>query len=186
MKILLVANHPDDAVAVQRALLDEGHDVLTCHDDRGGPCRGVTTLDACPLEDAVQMAVVARTAHTHRGLGEMGAVCAARQRVGTVEVDPEDLDEVVFSELAVQAESTVLHEYKAAIASRLAVAMPDLGPCRIDVHRVPSTVNVVVAVDHELSPQRASSLADQTRAAVRGFDRFTQVIDVSVRTPTAN
>jgi hypothetical protein len=143
----------------------------------------VTTLDACPLEDDVELAVVARTAHTHRGLGEMGSVCAARQRVGVVEVDPEDLDDVRFDELAVQAESTVLHEYKAAIATRLATVMPDLGPCRIDLHRSSSAVNVVIGVDEALDPQRASFLADQVRAAVRGFDRYSQIIDVSVRAP---
>jgi hypothetical protein len=186
MKILLVANHPDDAVAVQAALEADGHDVFGCSDDRGGPCRGVTTLEACPLESTVDVAVIARSAHTHRGIGEMGAVCAARHRVGTVEIDPEDLDEVVIAELAVAAESAVLHEYKAVIAERLALAMPDLGACRIDVHRDGGAVNVVVGTDQVLTTTRSCAVADQARAAVRAFDRFTQVIDVSVRTPTAN
>jgi hypothetical protein len=186
MKILLVANHPDDAVAVERVLVAEGHDVLTCHDERGGPCRGVTTLESCPLEADVDLAVVARTAHTHRGLGEMGAVCAQRQRVGTVEIDPEDLDEVHVEELAVQAEAAVLHEYKAAIAARFAEVLPDLGACRIGVHRTGSTVEVTVGVDHVLTPQQVGQVADVARAAVRGFDRFSQVIDVSVCAPSSN
>lgn len=179
MKILLVADHPDDAKAVQASLLTDGHTVTTCNDRHGGPCRGVSQLDDCPLEASVDLAVIARSAHERRGIGEMGAVCAARHRVGVVEIDPSEPDDRSLYDLADLAEQQICHDYAATITDLLRQVMPD-EPFEVSVRRRDRDVHVTVKLGFAASAIVVSSVADRARAGVRRHDRFAQVIDVSV------
>lgn len=180
MKILLVANHPDDARSVESALTEAGHSITTCTDDAGGPCRGVSQLDSCPLESSVDVAVVARSPHSHRGLEEMGAICAARHRVGVVEIDASCPDDTSIYDLADAAERAICHDYERTVMATLRETMPD-DFLDVRVRRHDRDVQVVVTVPADKNALEITAIADRARAGVRRHDHFAQVIDVSVR-----
>jgi hypothetical protein len=179
MKILLVANHPDDAMAVEQALTSVGHTIATCHDDHGGPCRGVDHLEECPLESSVDLAVIARSPETPRGLDEIGAVCAARHRVGVVELDPRNAADSSLYDLADAAEARLCREYEASVATTLRETSP-LTPLGVTVRRHDRDVRVRLELDVRVTPLEMTALADRARAGVRRYDRFARTIDVSV------
>jgi hypothetical protein len=180
MKILLVANHPDDARSVESALTEAGHSITTCNDDQGGPCRGVSQLDSCPLESSVDVAVVARSPHSHRGLEEMGAICAARHRIGVVEIDASCPSDQSIYDLSDAAERAICHDYERTIMSTLREAMPD-DFLEVEVRRHDRDVQVLVTVAPGATTHEITAVADRARAGVRRHDHFAQRIDVSVR-----
>ena len=182
MRILLVADDLDDAIAVETSLTAEGHVVASCNDEFGGPCRGLDHLQDCPLESPVDLAVIARSGNIHRGIGEMGSVCAARHRVGVVEIDPTQPGEESIAELADLAERAVCHDYERTVLGELRhVGVDDV---YVTVHRRPGTVMVTITVPAErfatMSDREVASLADRVRDATRRHDRFARSIDVSV------
>lgn len=179
VKILLVANHPDDAVAVDEALLGAGHSIATCNDTDGAPCRGVTELAECPLETSIDVAVIARSPQTHRGIGEMGAVCAARHRVGVVELDPTVPFETSLYDLAGDAEQRICHGYEATVTAALRTCEP-ARPFAVSVKRWDRDVRIRVELGFGATPLEVTALADRARGAVRNHDRFAQAIDVAV------
>jgi hypothetical protein len=179
MKILLVANHPDDAMAVEQALTSVGHTIATCHDDHGGPCRGVDHLEECPLESSVDLTVIARSPETPRGLDEIGAVCAARHRVGVVELDPSRVADTSLYDLADAAEARLCSEYEASVTATLRETSP-LTPLGVTVRRHDRDVRVRLELDVRVTPLEMTALADRARAGVRRYDRFARTIDVSV------
>lgn len=180
MKILLVADHPDDARAVEAALSGDGHSVTTCNDRFGGPCRGVAHFDDCPLESSVDLAVVARSPHGRRGIEEMGSVCAARHRVGVVEIDPSVPDDRSIYDLADAAEREVRLGYEQTVRATLHEVLDDQ-QFDVQVTRRDRDVQVCVKLGFDASPVTVSAIADRARAGVRRHDRFAQVIDVSVQ-----
>ena len=180
MKILLVANHPDDARSVESALTEAGHTITTCTDAQGGPCRGVSQLDSCPLESSVDVAVVARSPHSHRGLEEMGAICAARHRVGVVEIDASCPDDQSIYDLSDAAERAICHDYERTVVATLREVMPD-DFLDVQVRRHDRDVHVWVTVAPSATSLEITAVADRARAGVRRHDHFAQVIDVSVR-----
>jgi hypothetical protein len=180
MKILLVADHHDDARDVEASLTGAGHSVTTCLDTFGGPCRGIHDLDDCPLESSVDLAVVARSPHGRRGIEEMGSVCAARHRVGVVEIDPSVPDDRSIYDLADAAEREICRGYAEVVRSSVADVLDDQ-PFEVRVHRHDRDVNVRVELGFAAPAVLVSAVADRARAGVRRHDRFSQVIDVSVR-----
>lgn len=179
MKILLVADHPDDARAVEAALTGDGHSVATCNDRFGGPCRGVAHFDDCPLESSVDLAVVARSPHGRRGIEEMGSVCAARHRVGVVEIDPSVPDDRSIYDLADAAEREICVGYESTVGAALRELL-DHQQFEVQVMRHDRDVHVRVKLGFEASTVMVGAIADRARAGVRRHDRFAQVIDVSV------
>ena len=179
MKLLLVANHPDDARAVTESLTREGHSVTTCHDQNGGPCRGVNDIDACPLEQSVDLAVIARSARVPRGIGEMGSVCAARHRVGVVEIDPAAPSDRSIYELGDDAERHIRDEYVAVITEHLEPILADTA-FQVSLTRRDRDVHVFVTLTDSVTATKKSAIADRAHAAARRYDRFASVIDVSV------
>ena len=179
MKILLVANHPDDALAVEQALTSVGHTVATCNDDHGGPCRGVAHLEECPLDSSVDLAVIARSPEMRRGIEEMGSVCAARQRVGVVELDPTSPADHSLYDLADAAEARICREYEATVEDMVRQTSPD-APFSVTVKRHDRDVHVRLDLGFKASPLGPTALAARARAGVRRHDRFARVIDVSV------
>ncbi|MEK7426514.1 MAG: response regulator [Actinomycetota bacterium] len=184
MRILLVADHPGDARVVENALVSEGHTVTTCNDRHGGPCRGIADLDECPLESAVDVAVIARSVNDRRGIGEMGAVCAARHRVGVVEIDPAEPGSRSIYDLTDEADQQIFQEYVNAVTEMLQPVLGD-DPFEVSVTRRERDVQVWVKLGFSCSPIVVSSVADRARAGVRHYDRFAQVIDVSVVQPAS-
>ena len=180
MRILLVADHPDHALAVETALTGDGHTVTSCNDGSGGPCRGVDHFDDCPLETSVDLAVVARAPHGRRGLEEMGSVCAARHRVGVVEIDPSAPDDRSIYDLADAAEQEICAGYAATVREALREMMQD-DSFDVEVSRRDRDVQARIKLGFGASPTALSAVADRTRAGVRRHDRFAQVIDVSVQ-----
>ncbi len=154
MKILLVADHTDDARVVRASLTGDGHTVTTCNDRSGGPCRGVEHLDDCPLESSVDLAVVARSPHGRRGIEEMGSVCAARHRI--------------------------CRGYAARVATSIHELLQEQS-FDVRISRHDRDVHVWIALGFAASPTTVGAVADRARAGVRRHDRFAQVIDVSVQ-----
>jgi hypothetical protein len=186
MRILLVADDRDDSIAAETALVAEGHEVDSCNDEFGSPCRGIDHLENCPLESHIDLAVIARSANTHRGLGEMGSICATRHRIGVVEIDPsERLDESLEQKAAI-AERAVCYDYERTILGALAQAGAGEG-VYVTVHRHQGAVLVTLTIDAAvftaMSEGDIAALADRTRDATRQHDRFARSIDVSVICP---
>jgi hypothetical protein len=180
MKLLLIESTPGIATAIESELLADGHEVLNCNDDHGGPCRGTEHHAQCPMEQHIDMAIVTRTLGSQRTLNEMGSVCASIHRVPLVEVDPDDLDDDLPSVRVVQAVATCRVEagYAKAIRHELASIA-----AIVDVRRDSGRIHVTVQVpSSQATAARVSSVADRARHAVREHDQFVGVIDVAVVT----
>jgi len=162
------------------ALTVDGHTVTTCNDRFGGPCRGVAHLDDCPLESSVDLAVVARSPHGRRGIEEMGSVCAARHRVGVVEIDPSVPDDRSIYDLADAAEHEICLGYTRTVDEAVRELLVEQ-PFQVQVGRRDRDVHVQVQLGFEATAVMVSAIADRARAGVRRHDHFAQVIDVSVR-----
>lgn len=180
MKLLLIESTPGNATAIQSDLLADGHDVVTCSDDHGGPCRGVQHHRNCPMEQHIDMAIIARDPRAPHTLAEMGAVCAAQHRVPLVEVDPSDVGDDLPSVGVAHAVATRRVEAGFATAVR-----QELGglPAIVDVRREQKRVHITVQVPASIATaSKLSSVADRARFAAREHDPFVSGIDVSVVT----
>jgi hypothetical protein len=188
MRILLLASRPEDAQAVEASLLDEGHTVASCHDDAGGPCRGLhhhglELHEGCPLESSVDVAVIARGVGVEPTTGEMGAICAARHRVGVIRVDPADLHTESLYEQADTAERAVCAAYEASVRLHLTRALPESPEPIVTVTRHDADVRVSLLLDQQVDQFLTGALADRAREAVRGYDPYARVIDIVVVPP---
>jgi hypothetical protein len=180
MKLLLIESTPGSGSAIEADLLAHGHDVLSCNDEHGGPCRGVDDHRACPLEDHVDMTIVARAGTTERSLNEMGAVCAARHRVPLVEVDTDDPTGGLPSVAVASAVAT--RRVEATYAEAIRVELGTV-PAMVEVRREPDRVHATIQIPQRAATQtRLSTVADRARHAVREHDPFVNCIDVSVVT----
>ena len=178
MKLLLIESTAGDATAIGAHLTAAGHDVFACTDAHGGPCRGVTRHADCPLEQHIDLTIVARDPAAARSLAEMGSVCAARHRVPLVEVDPRQIDDELPSVRVASAlaKRTTELSYVTAILEELSHL-----PALVDVDRTPSRIHVSVQVPaSQDTQQKLSAIADRARHAVRQHDPYVNCIDVSV------
>ncbi|MEY4174564.1 MAG: hypothetical protein RI900_1729, partial [Actinomycetota bacterium] len=158
----------------------EGHEVLSCRDERGGPCRGVARHHDCPLEHHVDMAIVAREPGSAHTLHEMGGVCAQGHRVPLVEVNPFDLADGLPSVAVASALATrrVEEGYSAAVRA----AITSL-PAMVDVRREADRIHATIQIPAGAADRPAMTYAaDRARAAIREHDPFVSCIDVSVVT----
>lgn len=180
MRLLLIESTPGLATAIERELVADGHDVVTCNDDHGGPCRGTEHHHDCPMEQHIDMAIVTREPGSVRTLNEMGSVCATLHRVPLVEVDPHDVADDLPSVRVVKAVATCRVEagYAKAIRHELAhlAAIVDV---RRDVDRIHVSIQVPAS---QASAVKLASVADRARHAVREHDQYVGVIDVAVVT----
>lgn len=182
MKLLLVESEPGLASSIEDRLTAGGHDVVTCADDLGGPCRGVADHTGCPLHGHVDLTILARHPVGGRTLGEMGAVCAEQHRVPLVEVDPADPTPVVdeLDATVDLARRRVEAEDAAAARRELQRAGVD-ADVRVDVRRTAGRVEAVAHLPARwATPTQRAALADRVRHALRTRDPFVRVIDVSV------
>ncbi len=180
MKLLLIESTPGNANAIQADLVAEGHEVVTCADDHGGPCRGMTHHRDCPMEAHVDMAIVARDPRDPHTLAEMGSVCATRHRIPLVEVNPSNVADDLPTVAVANAVATRRIEagYAAAIRQELGSIA-----AIVDVRRETNRIHVTVQVPaSQATASKLSSVADRARHATREHDPFVSGIDVAVVT----
>jgi hypothetical protein len=177
MEVLLIESSPGVASTLQQRLVRDGHDVISCNDSHGGPCRGVDSHESCPMEQHIDVAVLARDRRAAPSLNEMGSVCAVTHRVPLVTLYPGD-------EFGPGAST----EVAAAVARRevearyVAVVRRELGHSVDEIHvaRGHQRIHVTLTIATSPDARGASRLADRARYAVREFDRTTPVVDISV------
>lgn len=178
MKLLLIESTPGNATEISANLAAEGHEVVSCADEHGGPCRGIEQHGDCPLEGHIDLTIVARTNGAAHTLAEMGGVCATRHRVPMVEVDPSQVADELPSVAVAKAVATRFVEAAYATAIR-----HELGhlPAIVEVTRTSGRIHAKVQVPSgENTAQGLSAVADRARHAVRAHDPFVAGIDVSV------
>jgi hypothetical protein len=181
MKLLLIETEPGAAFDIGDRLREEGHDVVQCNDQYGGPCKGVADHSACPMHSHLDLAIVARPDRSEATLNEMGGVCAKQHRVPLVQIDP--LDPVVTTDLEATvalARRKVETEYAAVVRRELRLAGVE-HDVNVEVRRTPQRIGAVVHLPtrYALAAQQAA-LSDRARHAIRTHDPFVRVIDVSV------
>jgi len=177
MDVLLIESSPGIASTLQHRLIRDGHEVISCNDSDGGPCRGVESHESCPMDQHIDVAVLARERDAAPSLNEMGSVCALRHRVPLVTLYPGDeFGPGVSTEIAAAvARREVEAGYVAAVRRRLGHAIDDIA-----VLREHQRVHVTLTIGKSTSAQAISMLADRARQAVREHDRHTPVVDISV------
>ena len=178
MKLLLIESTPGNAEEIGADLIAEGHEVVTCADEHGGPCRGTGQHVDCPMESHIDLTIVAREQGSVHTLAERGSVCATRHRVPMVEIDPRQVaDELPSVKVAnAVAKRAVEAGYATAIRHELGHL-----PALVEVERTPGRIHVSVQVpSSEGSAQKLSAVADRARHAVRAHDPYVSGIDVSV------
>jgi len=179
MKLLLIESTPGNAQEIGAHLLADGHEIITCADDHGGPCRGVNHHAACPMESHIDLTIVAREPGATHTLAEMGSVCATRHRVPLVEVDPSQADDEMPSVTVAKAvaKRAVEAGYATAVRNELSHVA-----ALVDVDRMENRVHVTVQVPaaQGSTPQQISAIADRARHAVRTHDPYVAAIDVAV------
>jgi hypothetical protein len=176
MQVLLIESSPGAAKTLHNRLIRDGHEVVSCNDSRGGPCRGVEANNSCPLQNHIDVAILARRDASAPTLNEMGAVCADRHRVPVVELYPGD--EFGPGESAVVAAALarrrVEAQYVMAIRHEMGHAVDD-----IKVEREHGRIHVTLTAAPS-SSATLSTLADKARKAVREYDANVPVVDISV------
>ncbi len=178
MKLLLIESTVGDGTAIGAHLAAAGHDVLSCTDEHGGPCRGIDRHADCPLEQHIDLAIVARDPAAAHTLAEMGSVCATRHRVPMLELDAHQVGDELpnVSAASALAKRTTELGYIAAVRDELSHLA-----AIVEVERTPQRIHVSVQVPARYdSPQKISAIADRARHAVRQHDPYVSSIDVSV------
>jgi hypothetical protein len=177
MEVLLIESAPGIASSLEHRLIRDGHDVVSCNDSHGGPCRGVESNAGCPLDRHIDVAVLARERDAAPSLNEMGSVCAQRHRVPLVTLYPGDeFGAGPSTEIAAaMARREIEAGYVAAIRREVGHAVDD-----ITVQREHQRIHVILTVHDVDSSQAVSKVADRARHAVREHDRYTPIVDVSV------
>jgi hypothetical protein len=177
MDVLVIESSPGIAATLEHRLVRDGHEVISCNDSHGGPCRGVESNDACPLANHIDVAILARQRGAVPSLNEMGSVCALRHRVPLVTLYPGDeFGPGPSTEIAAAvARREVEAGYAAAVRRQLRHGVRDIAVLR-DHQRV----HVTLTIAESMSALTISRLSNRARQAVREHDRYVPVIDVSV------
>lgn len=196
MKILLVEAVAGSSRATRSELVDAGHTVVGCDtDDRWALCRGVDASGECPLDGGdIDVAVVAREGWEVE-MSERGALCAARRRVPVLLCgDPEQAvtfgpgthlagDDLVAScrDAAVSGRPHVAAIRRDLLINRVLTTDDVDGPdatVAFDVRRHPDRLHLTVLIGS--GDARRPGIVKAAQEALRRFDRWSQVIDVSV------
>jgi hypothetical protein len=177
MDVLLIESTPGIATSLQHRLIRDGHEVISCTDSHDGPCRGVESNAACPMDQHIDIAVLARERGAAPTLNEMGSVCALRHRVPLVTLYPGDeFGPGSSTEVAAAvARREVEAAYAAVIRREIGHAVDD-----ITVLREHQRIHVTLTISSPADAQSIGMLADRARHAVREHDSHTPVVDVSV------
>lgn len=198
LDVLLIESHPgagaDDADRLEAA----GHRVHRCYpaEDRGDKylCTGVMT-GSCPLDDAIDVALLVRQRlATRPAASEGGVSCALRTGIPVVEDGPEIFDPFdpwlagrVAGDVAVACEaaaSRALEPLRRGVAARIGRLLaaagvdPDAVSCTFERHW--PRLHVVLT-GPPVTPGLEQSLAVRVLDAVRAADRTYGQVDVSYK-----
>ena len=178
MDVLLIESTPGIATSLQQRLIRDGHEVISCNDSHNGPCRGVESNASCPMDQHIDVAVLARERGVAPTLNEMGSVCALRHRVPMVTLYPGDeFGPGASTEVAAAvARREVEAGYVAVIRREVGHAVEDITRAA----RAPTDPRHADDLDTVDVAQAIGMLADRARQAVREHDSHTPVVDVSV------
>ena len=105
------------------------------------------------------------------------SVCSERRRVPVLRVEPTALDGL--GERVERAVAAGHDRLEAAYAREVRAALSSDG-ADVEAQRRPSRVHVSVTLPWPADARQRSRVADRARAAVRSYDPFVPVIDVSV------
>lgn len=198
MRVLVLESHPGVAADAMAELQGAGHQIVSCEPEDGhAPCRGLAAHGSCPLDQHVDVAVLVQEVGS-AGMPP-GAICAARDRVPVVEVDPTGVaarapitawSAVAGSDLLAEC-TRAAHDGSAhvrAITDRLValgvVAVTEIGSVGgtvgFDVERDSDRVRLTIRVA-DAARERAGEIVRSATQALREFDRHAAVIDVAVR-----
>jgi hypothetical protein len=177
MDVLVIESSPGIASTLQHRLVRDGHEVISCNDSHGGPCRGVESNEACPMTNHIDLAILARQRGAAPSINEMGSVCALRHRVPIVTLYPGDeFGPGASTEIAAGvARRQVEADYAAAVRRHLKHAVED-----ITVLREHQGVHVTLTITESMSAESIGRLSNRARQAVREHDRYIPGIDISV------
>jgi hypothetical protein len=177
MDVLVIESSPGIATTLQHRLTRDGHEVISCNDSHGGPCKGVESNEACPMTQHIDVAILARERGAQPSLNEMGSVCALQHRVPLVTLYPGDeFGPGASTEIAAAVvRREVEAGYVAAVRRQLRHGVDD-----IKAEREYQRVHVTITVDRTMSAQTIDRMADRARQAVRTHDAHTPTIDISV------
>jgi hypothetical protein len=177
MDVLLIESSPGVAITLHNRLVRDGHEVISCNDSHGGPCKGVESNESCPMEQHIDVAILARERDAAPTLNEMGSVCSLAHRVPLVTLYPGDeFGPGASTEIAAAvARRQVEAACAAAVRRRLGHGVQD-----VKVQREYQRIHVTITVTGALSAQTIGRLADRARQAVHEYDRHAPVVDISV------
>jgi len=180
MRILLTESSPGSAVTLREVLGAHGCDVVTCTDDRDGPCRAIGSGQACPLDVPTDLALVARRPDETDTLFEMGAVCAERHRVPVAHIDP-TVGRWTVADIVAEGAGG-LDRAEAACAAVVRAALSSAMPgdaVTVEAHRTADGWQIQVGASDASSSSRGT-VANRASSAVRAHDPFAKVIDVAI------
>lgn len=203
LDVLVLENGPGGAHAAIDELEAAGHRVHRCHElgEPSFPCRGVVETSACPLEGAIDVALVVRHhVHPEPSPLEDGVSCALRAGVPVVEEGPGIHDPYGPFITARATQGTVAEACEEAVAvgyqplvddvlARCAALFASAGidadqvSCRIELAWPRLLVHVEVPAPVTKSTQEA--LAVRALDAVRATRRTYDTVNVQVHAPAA-
>ena len=194
MKVLLVEGAPGVGAAAAAELRAAGHDVVGCDAaEPSAPCRGLETLDDCPLDAGdIDVTVVSRSG-TELTPSERGALCAARHRIPVV-ISGNPRHAISFGPGTHIAGGDLVAACDAAMGSGAAHAAAvrrellmagvvtaeevdgDPATVAFEVRREPQRLRLIVRAPD--GDPRLASITKSAAEALRRFDRHVKVIDV--------
>lgn len=95
LDVLIIESHPHTAAEAESVLRHAGHRTHRCYDpdSRGFPCKGLLNPDGCPIDQGVDVAVLARRRIQPSPTSlENGAICAIRAGIPVTEQGSATLD----------------------------------------------------------------------------------------------
>lgn len=196
MKVLLVESCPGTSDDVRAQLRESGHEIVECFDDHSPLCVGSDDGRRCPLGQPVDVAVAVRVPGDGAAkLHEMGAVCAIRHRVPLVEYP--GLETSPFHGHSVPTSGDVLGALDEALAGGSAHAIAATDALRklpylaafdhaavyATAEREANRLRLTVHLPDGVQRADTSHAVNSVVRAVRDFDPYVPVIDVSVAHP---
>lgn len=198
MRILMLESHPGVGDHAAAKLTAVGHTIERCvAGDRRYPCRGLSGEGACPLDEYVDVAVLAQ----EPGVDylEHGAVCAARGRVPVVEIEPAHTNVRLPASVWTSAAGPDLAEecaraardgsaHARAVANRLValgvITRDELegkdATLTIAVERGTNRLLMTIGLGDQTCDRRTDIVRAATQA-LRDFDQRVPMIDIVVR-----
>ncbi|MHB1137369.1 MAG: hypothetical protein ACYC2O_00335 [Microthrixaceae bacterium] len=205
LQVMVIENHPGVAAAAEVELRAAGHEVHRCHepDGSGFPCLGVVGDRSCPLDHAIDVALLVRRGVSPRAtLIEDGVTCALRAAVPVVE-DGTDLfdpfgdliadrvppgeDRVAHCEAAARRATEPLEEQvRQALAPLLARHERRQDDIAVHLVHVGDALHVELAGPEELHRTLRGQLCVAASDAIRGLGRRRATVEVSYRSAAAH